>query len=109
MDTELQKDGPSAGLALALAGLSAYTGRPLRPPARRHRRADAPRGRARGGRLHEKLVAAYLADQAMVIAPRRNLFELRTLPAEVVARLEIVYADSLAEAVELARGKDPGG
>jgi ATP-dependent Lon protease len=59
--------------------------------------------------LHEKLVAGYLADREVVIVPRRNLFEIKTLPAEVVARVEIVYVDSLTEAVEHAWGEGRRG
>jgi len=108
VDTELQKDGPSAGLALALAGLSAYARAPLRPRLAATGELTLHGAVRPVGGLHEKLVAAYLADVAVVIVPRRNLFELKTVPSEVVARLEIAYVDSLPEALEHARGTEQG-
>lgn len=102
VDTEFQKDGPSAGLALALAGLSAYTRRPLKP-----RLACTGEITLQGavrpvGGLHEKISAAYLGGVETVIAPRRNLFDIKGLSKEVAGRVALIYVDSLAEAVEHA-------
>ncbi len=108
VDTANEKDGPSAGLALALAGISALTGRPLRPRLAATGELT-PHGAVRPvGGLHEKLVAAYLADVEAVIVPRNNLFDVRTLPGEVVGRLEIVYVDALTEALARALGGQGG-
>jgi ATP-dependent Lon protease len=110
VDTEMAKDGPSAGLALALAGLSALTARPLLPALAASGELTLHGAVRPVGGLHEKLTAAYLADLAVVIVPRKNLFELKSVPAEVVARLRIVYVDSLIEALAQARaGEGSGG
>jgi ATP-dependent Lon protease len=102
IDTELQKDGPSAGLALALAGISAYTRRPLRPRlAATGEISLLGAVRAVGG-LHEKISAAYLGGIETVIVPRRNLFEVKGLSKEVVSRVSLIYVDSLVEALEHA-------
>ncbi|MFT3772946.1 MAG: tetratricopeptide repeat protein [Minicystis sp.] len=109
VDTGNAKDGPSAGLALALAGVSALTARPLIPRLAATGELT-PHGAVRPvGGLHEKLVAAFLADIAVVIVPRHNLFDIKTLPGEVVERLRIVYVDALAEALAHAfgEGRDP--
>jgi ATP-dependent Lon protease len=99
-DTELTKDGPSAGLALVLAGLSALTRRPLRPAASGEVTLHGA-VKAVGG-LHEKLVAACLAGVKTVLLPRKNLLDARDLPPEVTSRLGLVYVDSLGEAVGAA-------
>jgi ATP-dependent Lon protease len=102
VDTELAKDGPSAGLALALAGLSALSGKKVRP----HLAATGEitlQGAVRPvGGLHEKISAAYLAGMKALLLPRKNLFDARRLPAEVVSRVEVFYVDSLTEAVAIA-------
>jgi hypothetical protein len=101
-DTELAKDGSSAGLALALATAAALSERPLLP-------ALAATGeitlhgevRAIAG-VHEKLVAATLARISVVLLPRRNLAEVRELPRAVHARVRILPVDTLSEATRLA-------
>lgn len=101
-DTEMQKDGPSAGLALALAGLSALTRRPLRPFLAATGEVTLSGGIKPVGGLHEKLVAACLAGVRTALVPRKNLLDARELPPEVKARLALVYVDSLREAVDAA-------
>jgi ATP-dependent Lon protease len=101
-DTEMQKDGPSAGLALALAGLSALTGRPLRPFLAATGEVTLSGGVKPVGGLHEKLVAACLAGMRTVLLPRKNVLDARGLPSEVTTRLGLVYVDSLREALHAA-------
>ena len=75
VDTENQKDGPSAGLALALAGLSALSGRPLRAGLVASGEITLQGAVRAVGGLHEKVVAAWLHEQRFVILPRKNLFQ----------------------------------
>ncbi len=107
VDTEIAKDGPSAGIALWLAGASALSGRPLRG-----RLAATGELTLHGdvkpvGGLHEKLVAARLAGVTRVLAPRANRRELEALPAEVTRVVEVVQVDDAAAALReaLADGK----
>lgn len=102
VDTELAKDGPSAGLALALAGLSALSSREVRPFLAATGEITLQGAVKPVGGLHEKIVAAYLAGMKTVVLPRKNLFDARRLPAEVVSRVEVIYVDSLTEAVATA-------
>ncbi len=102
VDTEISKDGPSAGIALWLAGASALSGRPLRG-----RLAASGELTLHGdvrpvGGLHEKLVAARLAGVSRVIAPRANRRELEALPAEVTREVEVVQVDDAAAALREA-------
>ena len=102
IDTENPKDGPSAGLALALAGVSAYTRRALKPRLAATGEITLQGGVRPVGGLHEKLLAARLAGVETVIVPRKNLFDLRELSREVLSRVSLVYVDSLPEALEHA-------
>lgn len=102
VDTENAKDGPSAGLALTLAGWSALTKRPLARGLAASGEITLQGAVRPVGGLHEKLVAAYLAGIELVILPRKNLIDARSVPEEVLARLRAVYVDSLAEALEHA-------
>ena len=101
-DSDIGKDGPSAGLALWLAGASALLQRPLR--ARLAATGELTlHGEVRTvGGVHEKLVAARLAGVRTVLLPRRNAAALAQLPPEVAARLEIVLVDSVTEALQHA-------
>lgn len=98
-DSEFTKEGPSAGIALVLVGISAYTGRPLKG-------ALAASGeitilgevRPVGG-IHEKMVAAKLYGIKTVIVPRRNLRDVRDLPSEVRDAIEFIHVDSVGEAI----------
>jgi ATP-dependent Lon protease len=98
-DTELAKDGPSSGLALLLAGLSALTQRPLRPALAATGEVTLHGAVKAVGGLHEKLVAACLAGVRTVLVPRKNLLDARALPPEVTSRVGLVFVDSLGEAV----------
>ncbi|RKG77366.1 S16 family serine protease [Corallococcus terminator] len=102
-DTEVGKDGLSSGLALSLAGLSAYAQRPL--PARLAVTGEVTlSGEVRPvGGVHEKLVAAYLEGMRIVVHPRRNLQDVAALPPEVTGRLRLVAVDTLDEAWRVVR------
>lgn len=102
VDTELAKDGPSAGLALALAGYAAYAGKPLREALAATGEITLQGAVRPVGGLHEKLVASYLAGVHRVLVPRKNLHEVARVPDEVRAALTIVRVDTLGEALEHA-------
>lgn len=106
-DTEITKDGASSGLALALAILSALSEEPLVPNLACTGEITALGVVRPVAGLHEKLVAACLAGMTLVIVPRKNLLDLRALPAEVRRRTTIRAVDTLAEALEIAFGIPP--
>ena len=101
-DTEVGKDGPSSGLALVLAGLSAYQQRPLRAQLAATGEITIHGEVKPVGGIHEKIVAARLAGFRTVLMPRRNIKEARELPAEVASKVEIIFVDTVAEAVAKA-------
>jgi ATP-dependent Lon protease len=101
-DVQAQKDGASAGMALALAGTSAF----LRKPLRRHLGATGAitlhGDIQRVDGIHEKLVASYLFGLTRVLLPRGNLRDAQHLPAEVREHVELVHVDTVADALGAA-------
>ncbi|HXY29671.1 MAG TPA: endopeptidase La [Gemmatimonadaceae bacterium] len=83
------KDGPSAGIAIATAVVSALTGIPVRGDTAMTGEVTL-RGRVLPiGGLKEKLVAARRAGIARVVIPEQNARELPEIPEDVRAGLEI--------------------
>jgi tetratricopeptide (TPR) repeat protein len=104
-DAYVSKDGPSAGLALALLGLAAFAGVPLVPKLAATG-AITIGGVVEGvGGVTDKLVAAFLAGASVVLVPRDNLFDVRKLPERVRRELRIVPVARLEEALPIAFGE----
>jgi ATP-dependent Lon protease len=98
----VRKDGPSAGVPIAVALISALSGRPVR-----HDLAMTGEITLRGrvlpvGGLKEKAYAAYRAGLKLLALPRKNLPDLADLPAEITAALRLVPVDSLDDVLALA-------
>jgi ATP-dependent Lon protease len=96
------KDGPSAGITILTALVSAFSGRPVR-------RNVAMTGEVtlRGkvlpvGGIREKLLAAHRAGIRTVILPEENLPDLEDLPAEVRAELTFHPVKTADEALGFA-------
>lgn len=98
-DSEFTKEGPSAGIALVLVGISAYTGRPLKGALAASGEITILGEVRQVGGIHEKMVAAKLYGIKTVIVPRRNLREVRELPSEVRDAIEFMHVDSVGEAI----------
>lgn len=95
----IPKDGPSAGLAMALAILSLITGRSIR-----HDVAMTGEITLRGevyaiGGLNEKLLAAQRNRIAKVLIPRDNVKDLAEIPEKVKEGLQIVSVATVDEAI----------
>jgi ATP-dependent Lon protease len=106
------KDGPSAGIAIACAIVSALSGIPLRGDVAMTGEITL-RGRVLGiGGLKEKTVAALRNRIGHVILPQENARDLDELPAEVksgiqfhpVRTMDDVLAVALARAVDVRAG-----
>ena len=109
------KDGPSAGIAIACAIVSALSGIPLRGDVAMTGEITL-RGRVLGiGGLKEKTVAALRNRVAHIILPQENARDLDELPAEVKAGIQFhpvrtmdeVLAVALARAVDVRTGDAP--
>ena len=86
------KDGPSAGVTMAAALISALTGRPVDRHAAMTGEITLRGDVLPVGGVKEKVLAAARAGVRVVILPARNERDLRDVPAEVRDRLRIVPA-----------------
>lgn len=102
------KDGPSAGITMATAMMSAITGRKARADLAMTGEITL-RGRVLPiGGLKEKLLAAKNAGIKMVIIPKENVSDVDELSHEITRGLKIVPASRMDEVLKLAlsgRGK----
>ena len=96
------KDGPSAGIALATALISALTKIPVR--------ADIGltgeitlRGRVLEiGGVKEKVIAAHSAGIKTVILPKDNKKDLEDIPEKIKGEIKFVFASELEEVLKVA-------
>ena len=96
------KDGPSAGITMATAVLSAATGKKVRADIAMTGEITL-RGRVLPiGGLKEKLLAAKNAGIKTVCVPKKNEKDVEEVSAEITKGLEIVYVESMDEVLEQA-------
>lgn len=100
------KDGPSAGVTMAVALISSLTGR------------AADRGYAMTGEItltgrvlpvggiKEKLLGALRAGLTKIILPQDNAADLEDLPAEARAAIEVTLVRRIDEALEATLGRE---
>jgi ATP-dependent Lon protease len=101
------KDGPSAGVAIASALVSALSGRRARGDVAMTGEISL-RGRVLPvGGIKAKLLAAARAGVHTVLLPRRNQKDLVEIPAEVQEKLEIRLVETLEDILETALEPDP--
>jgi ATP-dependent Lon protease len=103
----IPKDGPSAGITMALAIVSALTGIPVRKDVAMTGEITL-RGRVLPiGGLKSKILAAHLAGARMVILPRKNEKDLRDIPEEIRKQIKLVLVDSMEQVLEAALRRKP--
>lgn len=95
------RDGPSAGLAFALAMFSAATGRPVRAGLAVTGELAIHGHVIEVGGIAEKLHSALAHGRRMVIVPEANRGDLTSIP-EIGAKMEVRPVRTFAEAVQLA-------
>jgi len=98
----IPKDGPSAGITIAAALISAFTERPVY----RHVGMTGEitlRGRVLPvGGVREKILAAHRAGLKVVLLPHLNLKDLVDVPKKVMTDLKIVPLHHMDEVLEMA-------
>jgi ATP-dependent Lon protease len=103
----IPKDGPSAGITMATALISALTRRPVR-----HDIAMTGEITLRGrvltiGGLREKAMAAHRAGLRTIIVPSKNKKDLVEMPKKVRKDLEFVFVDRMDEVLPLVLTQEP--
>ena len=95
----IPKDGPSAGIAMATAMVSALSGRPARHDVAMTGEITLSGRVLPIGGLEEKILGAVRAGITHIVIPRANEPDLEDLPADVRDRLVIAPVGTLAEAL----------
>ncbi len=103
----IPKDGPSAGITLATAILSALTGRPI------YREVGMTgeitlRGRVLPiGGVREKVLAAHRAGLKVVMLPEKNMKDLVDVPKRVRTDLKIIPVEHMDQILGVALYPEP--
>lgn len=101
------KDGPSAGITMATALISALTRRPVRGDTAMTGEITL-RGRVLAvGGFREKALAAHRHGIRRMIAPRENARDLAKLPATVRRDLDVIFAANMDQVIAAAICLDP--
>lgn len=96
------KDGPSAGITMATAMLSAVTGHKVKAEVAMTGEITL-RGRVLPiGGLKEKILAARMAHMKKVLVPDKNRPDMAELSKEITKGLEIVYVKTMDEVIKEA-------
>jgi ATP-dependent Lon protease len=103
----IPKDGPSAGITMAVAMISAFTGIPVRKDVAMTGEITL-RGRVLPiGGLKSKILAAHLSGARFVILPLKNEKDIRDVPEEIRKQIKLVLADSMEQVLEHALRRMP--
>jgi ATP-dependent Lon protease len=101
----IPKDGPSAGITMAVALASAVTRRPVCKDIGMTGEITL-RGKVLPvGGIRDKVLAAHRAGLKKVILPKENEKDLEEIPREVKEELQFIFADVIDQALECALGR----
>ncbi len=96
------KDGPSAGITIATAILSVFTGKKVRTDVAMTGEITL-RGKVLPiGGLKEKALAAARAGISTIIIPKANERDIQDIPAEIAKTLHFVLAENVSEVFDVA-------
>jgi ATP-dependent Lon protease len=101
------KDGPSAGIAMTTAMVSAMTGIPVKASVAMTGEITLRGEVLQIGGLKEKLLAAHRGGIKTVLIPEQNLRDLADIPANVKNALEIIPVRWIDKVLELALARAP--
>jgi ATP-dependent Lon protease len=106
-DGATPKDGPSAGIAMTTAFVSALTGIPVRADVAMTGEITL-RGEVTAiGGLKEKLLAAHRGGVRTVLIPEENVKDLQDIPENAKSNLEIVPVKWIDQVLEIALERKP--
>lgn len=99
------KDGPSAGVTMAAALISALTGIPIKPYLCMTGEITL-RGKVLPvGGIKEKILAAVAHGRKEVIIPKQNKKDLEDIPADLLAQIRVHFAEKLDDVINIAFSK----
>lgn len=96
------KDGPSAGVAISTAILSAVINKPLRNDVGMTGEVDLRGNSMTIGGLREKSLAAVREHLKLILVPKGNNNDVVDLPEEVKNNLEIIEVSSVEDVIKYA-------
>lgn len=96
------KDGPSAGVAIATALVSLFSGRSVRADTGMTGEITLRGQVLPVGGIKEKVLAAHRSGLKTVILPKRNEADLEDLPEEVRNDIHFIFAETVNDVVENA-------
>jgi ATP-dependent Lon protease len=103
----IPKDGPSAGITMVTALVSALTNIPAKADVAMTGEVTL-RGRVLAiGGLKEKLLAAIRMGMKMVIVPKSNMRDVKEFEHELEGKLKVVYVENMDEVLKLALVRSP--
>jgi ATP-dependent Lon protease len=98
----IPKDGPSAGITMATAVVSALSGRPTRRKVAMTGEITL-RGNVLGiGGVKEKVLAAHRARCTTVLLPAANRRDIEEVPKELARQMEFVFVENINQALRHA-------
>jgi ATP-dependent Lon protease len=95
----IPKDGPSAGITMAMAMLSAISGKPASNDIAMTGEITLTGNILAIGGLTEKLLAAKRNEIKKVLIPKGNEIDLKEIPAKVKDGIKIILIDKLEDAI----------
>jgi ATP-dependent Lon protease len=98
----IPKDGPSAGVTIATALISALSGRPVRRDVSMTGEITLTGRVLPIGGVKEKVLGAHRAGVRDVILPERNSADLVDVPQEVLNDLQVHFARTLDDVLQVA-------
>lgn len=105
----IPKDGPSAGVTMATALASLFTGRKVRSDTAMTGEITLSGLVFPVGGVKEKVLAAHRAGIRRIIMPDRNEPDVEDIPEDVRKELEIIPATRISDVLNAALEKEPSG
>lgn len=96
------KDGPSAGVTMAMALVSLMTGKSIRKGTGMTGEITLRGQVLPVGGIKEKMIAAHRVGLRTVILPKRNELDINDIPEEIKKALKFVFVESMNEVLEHA-------
>jgi len=106
-ENAIPKDGPSAGITIATALISAITGRPIRENLAMTGEITL-RGRVLAiGGLKEKVLAAQQANIHNLLVPIENKKDIAEIPLKIQRQMHFTFVDTMDQVIEAALLDEP--